>query len=140
MERLKQCYETYIEEAEKVWLNRPVLDGVFGLRSATKDHPCHLQFFEALEAWVEAFVKSNPEPQLAEEAVTYIVEAAEPYKNKFPYWALYASHGQAKALIPFVSPRYAAEKRAWYEVHCPRRERLPVHRDLYKLLKKRERE
>ena len=140
MEQLKQCYETYLTEAEEVWDNRPDWAGMLGFGASTKDHPCHTVFFTSVEAWVENFVKSNPAPELAEEAVSYILEAAEPHKNKFSYWALYADHGLARPIIPFVSPQYAARMRVWYNEHYPRRDRLPVHKDLFKLLKKRERE
>ncbi len=139
MEQLKACYAKYLAEAEKVWKHRPVWDGVLGIGSSTKDHPCHIEFYEGVEAWVENFVKNGPDQQQAEEAVTYILEAAEPHRNKFPYWTLFAAHGLARPLIAYVSPQFAAQTREWYNEHYPRRERLPVHKDLFKLLKKRER-
>jgi len=139
MEQLKACYEKYLAEAAVVWKNRPAWDGILGLRSSSKEHPCHTELFKSVENWVANFVQSNPTQQQAEEAVTYILEAAEPYRDKFPYWTLYAAHGQARPLIPLVSPEYAAKTRAWYNKLYPRKDRLPVHQDLFKLLKKQER-
>ena len=139
MEQLKTCYETYLAKAEEVWKDRPVWDGFLGLGESSKDHPCHMKFIQSVETWTEEFLKSNPTAQQAEEAVTYILEAAEPHKDKFPYWTLYAAHGLARPLIGFVSPQYAARMRVWYNAHYPRRERMPAHQELFKLLKKRER-
>lgn len=139
MEQLKACYENYLAEADEVLKNRTPWDGVFGIGSPSKNHPCHIRFFRAVEAWVENFVNNEPNQQLAEEAVTYILEGAEPYRDKFPYWTLFAAHGLARPLIPYVSPEYAEKTLAWYKEHCPRRERLPVHKDLFKLLKKQAR-
>ena len=139
MEQLKACYENYLAEADEVLKNRTPWDGVFGIGSPSKNHPCRIRFFRAVEAWVENFVNNDPNQQLAEEAVTFILEGAEPYKNKFPYWTLFAAHGLARPLIPYVSPEYAEKTLAWYKEHCPRRERLPVHKDLFKLLKKQAR-
>ena len=139
MEQLKACYENYLAEADEVLKNRTPWDGVFGIGSPSKNHPCHRRVFSAVEAGVENFVNNDPNQQLAEEAVTYILEGAEPYKNKFPYWTLFAAHGLARPLIPYVSPEYAEKTLAWYKEHCPRRERLPVHKDLFKLLKKQAR-
>ena len=139
MEQLKACYEKYIAEAEDVWKKRSAWDGAFGIGSSSKNHPCHTIFFEELEKWAENFANSNPAPQEAEAAMTYILEAAEPYKKQVPYWALYAAHGMARPLVAFVSPQYAAKTRIWYNQLYPRKDRLPVHQDLFKLLKKRER-
>ena len=138
MEQLKACYDKYIAEAAQVWKNRPVLDGVLGMRSSTKDHPCHVEFFEAVSAWVDGFVKSDPTAEQAEEAVSFVLQTSEQYKGQFTYWAMFAAHGLMRPLIPLVSPQYAARTRQWYNEHVPRADRLPVHKDLFKLLKKRE--
>ena len=140
MEQLQACYEGYLEGAEEVWKNRTAWDGMLGIGDSSGDHPCHTRFLRALESWAEDFVKGNPTTRQAEDAVTYILEAAEPHKKKMYYWTLYAAHGAARPLIFLVSPQYAARMRVWYQDHYPRRERLPIHADLFKLLKKRERE
>ena len=139
MEQLKACYAKYLAEAEKVWKNRPAWDGVLGIGSSSKDHPCHIEFYEAVEAWVDGFLKNNPERETAEAAVSFVLQTSEEYKGQFTYWTLFAVHGLMRPLISLVSPQFAGQMRKWYDAHLPRPDRLPVHKELYKLLKKRER-
>lgn len=138
MEQLKACYEKYIAEAEVVWKNRPAWDGVMGFGSVIKDHPCHVAFFEAVQAWADSFMKNDPNAQAAEAAIAFVLETSEKYKGEFTYWTMFAAHGLVRPLVSLVSPRFAARTRVWYEEHIPRPERLPVQKDLLKLLKKRE--
>lgn len=139
MEQLKACYERYIAAAEKVWKERSAWDGALGIGASSKDHPCHVEFFKAVENWVQDFLHSDPTQETAEAAITYVVQTSENYKKQFTYWTMFAAHGLMRPLVSLVSPSFAAEMRKWYDEHLPRKDRLPVHKDLYKLLKKRER-
>ena len=140
MEQLKACYEAYFAQAEKVWKERPVWDGMLGLGSSVKDHPCHREFYDAVQTWVENFVKESPTAETAGEAVTYILQTSEAHKGQFTYWALFAAHGLVQPMIPLLTPQCAAQTLQWYEKLLPRQERMPVHRDVIKLLKKRQRQ
>jgi 4-hydroxy-3-methylbut-2-enyl diphosphate reductase len=73
-----------------------------------------------------------------EEAITYIFEMSEAHRNQLTYWYMYAAHGFVRPLIGLVSPEFAGKMRKWYEDHHPRQDRLPVQREVFKLLKKRE--
>ena len=139
MEQLKACYERYIAAAEKVWKERSAWDGALGIGASSKDHPCHMDFYEAVEGWVARFLENDPAPETAEEAIAYVVKTSEIYKGQFTYWTMFAAQGLMRPLVSLVSPSFAAQMRKWYDAHMPRRDRLPVHKDLYKLLKKRER-
>ena len=139
MEKLKQCYERYIAAAEKAEKNKSTWNGAFGLGASTKDHPCHDDFYEAMESWVQEFVAKNPSREEAEEAVTYIFEMSENFRGKLPYWYMYAAHGFTRPIIPLVSPEFAEKKRIWYNERNPREDRMPVQREVFKLLKKQER-
>ena len=140
MEQLKACYEKYIAEAEEIWKSRPAWDGLLGLTASVNDHPCHVAFLRAVEAWVDGFLKGDPDRETAEAAMAYVLQTSEAYKGKFTYWSMYAAHGMVRPLVSVVSPKFAAETRAWYEANIRRVDRLPVQKDLLKLLKKRERE
>ena len=137
MEKLIACYDSYMEEAEAVRKNRPFLDGVFGMNSASKDHPCHGTFLETVEKWVTEVVQEG-NTQKAEEGLRYVMRTSEDHKDAFSYWTMFAAHGMVRPLVELVSPQTAGEMRAWYDEKVPRWERLPVHRELYKKLKKRE--
>ena len=139
MQQLRKCYETYLSEAEQVWKSRSAWDGALGIGSSSKDHPCHVVFYEAVEAWVRSFMNNDPSGEVAEEAVRFVLQTSEKYKGQFTYWTMFAAHGLMCPLIGLVSPGFASEMRKWYDAYLPRRDRLPVHKDLYKRLKKQER-
>ena len=138
MEQLKEIYERYIEEAETVWKERPIWDGAFGIGASTKDHPCHTRFFKNVEAWMENFLKGEPREETAEQAIVYVLQMPQTQVDKLSYWPTYAAHGLVRPLVGYISPRCAGEMRQWLDENLPRRDRMPVHKDLYKKLKKRE--
>ena len=138
MEQLKSIYAAYIAAAAKAEKNKSTWNGAFGIGASTKDHPCHDDFYEAMEAWSEAFMKKQPSQAEAEEAVAYIFEMSEQFRGKLPYWYMYAAHGFTKPIIGLVSPEFAGRMRVWYNERIPRQDRMPVQREVFKLLKKRE--
>ena len=139
MEQLKQCYANYIAAAEKAEKNKTSWNGAFGIGASTKDHPCHDDFYEAMEAWCQGFLAKGPSRAEAEEAVTYIFRMSEEFRGKLPYWYMYAAHGFTRPIIPLVSPEFAKETRLWYNENNCREDRMPVQREVFKLLKKQER-
>ena len=138
MEQLKACYAAYLAAVEKAEKHKSTWNGAFGLGVSTKDHPCHDDFYEAMEAWCDGFVKKNPTREEAEEAVRFILETSEAYRGKLPYWYMYAAHGFTRPIIPMVSAKFAGEMRVWYNERNPRQDRMPVQREVFKLLKKQE--
>ena len=139
MEQLKACYTAYLAAAAKAEKNKSAWNGAFGIGASTKDHPCHDDFYEAMEVWCEAFLAKKPDRAEAEEAVRFIMETAEEYRNTLVYWYMYAAHSFTRPIIPLVSAGFAKEMRVWYDDHNPRQDRMPVQREVYKLLKKQER-
>ena len=139
MQQLKQIYEDYLAAVAKAEKNKTTWNGAFGIGVSTKDHPCHDDFYEAMEAWSEEFVKKAPSREEAEEAVRYIFEMSEKFRDKLPYWYMYAAHGFTRPIIPMVSPQFAKEMRVLYNERNPRPDRMPVQREVFRLLKKQER-
>ena len=139
MQQLKECYDRYIAAAKKAEERKSTWNGAFGLGASTKDHPCHDDFYEAMEVWSKAFVERGPTQEEAEAAVTYIFEMSENFRGKLPYWYMYAAHGFTRPIIPLVSPAFAKQMRIWYNEHNARQDRMPVQREVFKLLKRRER-
>ena len=138
MEQLKACYEKYLAEAEVVWKNRSAWDGALGIGSSSKDHPCHIAFYESVAGWVERFLRQEPDRETAEAAMAYVLQTSEKYRGQFTYWTLFAAHGLMRPLVACISPEFAGTMRVWYDENLQRKDRLPVHKDLYKKLKKRE--
>ena len=139
MEQLKACYAAYVAAAEKAEKNKSQWNGAFGIGASTKDHPCHDDFYESMEAWCEGFLAKKPSRDQVEEAVRFIFEMSEAYRGKLPYWYMYAAHGFTRPIIPMVSPEFAKKIRVWYNDKNPRQDRMPVQREVFKLLKKQER-
>lgn len=139
MEQLKACYAAYLAATEKAEKNKSTWNGAFGIGASTKDHPCHDMFYEEMERWCEAFVAKGPSQAEAEEAVRFIFETSENYRDQLPYWYMYAAHGFTRPIIPMVRAEFAREMRIWYNDRHPRQERMPVQREVFKLLKKQER-
>ena len=138
MEQLKACYAAYLAAAEKAEKNKSTWNGAFGLGVSTKDHPCHDAFYESMEGWCEGFLAKKPSRAEAEEAVRFIFETSEAYRGKLTYWYMYAAHGFTRPIIPLVSAEFAKEMRVWYNERNPRQDRMPVQREVFKLLKKQE--
>ena len=138
MEQLQACYAAYLAAVAKAEKNKSTWNGAFGLGTSTKDHPCHDDFYEAMEAWCEGFLAKKPSQKDAEEAVRYIFEMSEEYRGKLPYWYMYAAHGFTRPIIPLVSAEFAGNMRVWYNERNPRPDRMPVHREVFQLLKKQE--
>ena len=138
MEQLKEIYAKYLAAAEKAEKNKTSWNGAFGIGTSTKDHPCHDDFYEAMENWSRDFMEKNPSWEEAEAAVTYIFEMSEAHRNQLTYWYMYAAHGFTRPIIPMVSAQFAGEMRVWYNDRYPRQERMPVQREVFKLLKKQE--
>jgi len=85
MEQLKACYAAYVAAAEKAEKNKTGWNGAFGIGASTKDHPCHDDFYEAMEAWSRDFMAKHPTQEQAEEAIRFIFETSEDYRGKLPY-------------------------------------------------------
>ena len=88
MEQLKEIYAKYLAAAEKAEKNKTSWNGAFGIGTSTKDHPCHDDFYEAMENWSRDFMEKNPSREEAEAAVTYIFEMSEAHRNQLTYWAI----------------------------------------------------
>lgn len=138
MEQLQACYAAYLAAVAKAEKNKTTWNGAFGIGASTKDHPCHDDFYEAMEGWCQDFLAKKPTQAEAEAAVRYILEMSENYRGKLPYWYMYAAHGFTRPIIPLVSAGFAAEMRVWYNERNPRQDRMPVQREVFKLLKKQE--
>lgn len=137
MQKLREIYERYDTALHKVIREAPATAGLFGLGEDPRKHPCHMEFYEAVEAWMEAFCRTEPEENdVAYEAAEWIITAAAKKEGDPTYWFLYAAQGIARPLIPKLDSRQCAALREFYDDRYPRRDRMPVQKEVYKLLKK----
>ena len=134
---LKEIYESYIEQVAKVMKNASAFDGVFGWGDDPKKNPCHMEFYERVENYVQQLLQNAPTEDAVFETADWIIRTAADHKGKATYWYMFAAHGLCKDLIPLLTSAHCASLRDFYDEHYPKFDRLPVQRDLYKLLKKR---
>ena len=130
MERLQQIYEDYDRRYQEAVEKAPAFSGFFGVGDVVKNHPCHMDFYEAVGAWTEALAAQAPESDRVAEAVRWILSQGG--EN----WYHLAAHGQVRILIPLLKPQDRRTLGDWYEKSYPRRKRLPVQNEILKLLKK----
>ena len=137
LQQLKERYTRYEETVKKVRENAPAAAGLFGLGDDPRKHPCHGEFYEDVGRWTADFLATGPDAQMAHQAVSWIIRAAAEHRDQEVYWFMYAAHGHCRDLIPLLSRTDCAELVRFYDDHYPRRDRMPVQKEIYKLLKKR---
>lgn len=133
---LQQLYDAYLREAEEVRKNTPGMQGYMGMGNDPKQNPCHMAFYRKVEDWVCRFLQSAPDSRQVYEAVFYILQAADSHRGTDAYWYYFASQGLLKPLIPLLTTEDCRNLRDWYGEHYPKKERLPVHTQLFKILTK----
>jgi hypothetical protein len=134
---LREIYETYIRKVTKVMANASTFDGLWGWGDDPKKDACHMEFYEAVENYLQGLIQNHASEEALFTAADWIIRAAADHKGTAAYWYMFAAHGLCKDLIPLLTPAHCAGLRDFYDEHYPRFDRLPVQRDLYKLLKKR---
>ena len=135
--QVRTIYESYLEAALAAEQNRRFGDGLLGFGRKPADDPCHGAFFRSLEDALQALAGSQP----ASGAVREMLEYIYPFHLAHPeplsiYWMLLAAHKTTLPLIPLLSAPDAAALRDLYGRTLPRNHRLPVHRQIYKALRR----
>ncbi len=136
LETLYRRYRQYDEELRQARAKASPGAGLMGLGDDPRRHPCNMAFFEDIGIWCGEFLRSEPETAAVEEAVEWILRAAEESRGKETFPFLFAAQGHARALIPLLPARRRGELARWYDRTYPKKQRLPVQEEVYRLLKK----
>lgn len=136
LQKLFEIYDHYDQVLHKVLREASITDGLFGMGDDPRNNPCHMNFYESVEKWVAEFCQTQPDNGSVYEAAKQIIIAAEQKRGDPGFWFLFAAHGFVKSLIPSLTVQQCAELRAFYDENYPRLERMPVQKEVYKLLKK----
>ena len=136
LQTLKDRYEQYREDVRKVTAKARSTDGLFGMGDDPRKDPCHMRFYEDVEQFLREFLKTGPDAQETYEVARWIIAAPVLHRGEATYWFAYAVHGLCKELIPRLDAVGCADLLAFYDENYPKQDRLPVHKELYKLLKK----
>ena len=136
MERLKEIYGKYVQTVAKVYKDAKPMDGLFGWGDDPRKDPCHMRFYEDAEAWVTEFAASGPDREAAYAVVSFLLRTPQAYREKHCFWFMFAAQGLSRELIGLLDAGQCAELRTFYDEAYPKRERMPVQKEVYKLLKK----
>lgn len=136
MERLRRRYEQYEQEAREATDRASPWDGMLGFGNDPRRHACHDSFYRDVGAWTEEFLKSQPTREQAAEAAGWIIRAAKGHEAEATYGYMFAAQGFARSIIPLMSPDDCRQLQLWYDGAYRPIDRMPVQREVYKLLKK----
>ena len=136
LDDLLACYQQYLEFTKKLKEKASPTGGLLGFGSGPEDDPGHEAFYDRVGELVQAFLAADPTPAEVNEAATLILcSAAEHEEDKLAFWFLFAGQGHARALIPLLSREDCIHLRDYYDAHYPKSSRMPVQKEVYKLLK-----
>lgn len=135
--RMQERFQQYFETARDVRRKAPVFAGLFGLGSDPKKHPCHEEFLKDVGDLVAEFAATQPQEYQVVSVMKWLLEIAGEYEHDDVVWYLYALQGHVKPLIPLLTEEMAQRLADWYNTLYPRRKRLPLQDDIYRLLTKR---
>lgn len=136
LERLKDRYGQYEQEARQVRERARPTDGLFGMGADPRKDACHDRFYEDVGRWVGEFLAAEPGPNEAAEAAEWILRAAADHREQDTYWYMYAAQGHVKELLRRMPPERCAALAAWYDSAYPPVERMPVQKEIFKLLRR----
>lgn len=131
LQKLRERYEKYEQDVQKTAQEASFFDGVFGMGTDTRKAPCHMEFYEDVQRWVKDFLKTEPDSDTAYQAVRWILMAPAGRQGDAVYWFLYAAQGLCRELIPLLMPGDCAQLRELYDASFPRRDRMPVQKEIY---------
>lgn len=136
LEILKERYRDYDEKAAQVKKETKGVGGIWGMGEDPRAHHCHDVFYEGVGQWVRDFLATGPTSDHVMSAAKFILGAADERREQESYWYTYAAQGHVKSMIPWLAAADCKALADWYDTRYTKLERLPVQRELYKLLRK----
>lgn len=137
MEALKELYDVYRIKAYEVRKGAALFADFLGFGGGSKNHPCHDEFYYGVEKWVKEFAATQPDSASAAQVSLYLLEEPAKDKDACCYWFMYVCAGFIRELIPFLSKEDCGMLFDRMNELYKKRERMPVHEEVYKQLKKR---
>lgn len=135
IKELNDCYTDYVEYTRQLIKDTPRWHGILGSKSKLKNDPAHMKFIDEVETRVQELLTLNPTPeQLYAVAELLIHAAVQHFDEDFIFWTLMATQRSAKSIVPLLTPEECVTLRDYYNEHIPKKYRMPIHKELYKLL------
>jgi len=136
LQQLKDRYAQYTQAVQTVMDRAKPTDGLFGMGDDPRNDPCHMRFYEDVAQWIQVFAAAGPDKKAIFEAVYWILTTPAAHKKCPEFWFEFAAHGLCGELICRLDPAQCAVLQAFYDENYPRRDRMLVQKEIYKLLKK----
>lgn len=135
--RLEALYNNYIDTVRELERNRKFGDGLFGIKPGPKDDPCHDRFAADVKRLLQDFRDTSPGSEECAALLRYIFTVPEAWREPAcAYWMLIAVQGFGMDLIARLDPADAKALADSYDKAYPRRDRLPVQKQLLKRLQR----
>ncbi len=86
--------------------------------------------------WTEAFLAEDRENDSIFEAVRWLICAPAETAEPEAYWYMYAAQGFARPMLSSLLQQQRIQLKEFFDTHYPRRDRMPVQEEIYKVLSK----
>ena len=136
LQTLQQRYQAYQEKCTAAWKNSNFMENFFGTSGAAKNNPCHEEFYQDVMKLMADFVATQPSSQEALAVSSFLLTEPKKYRERDCYWFMYVIVGCIRDLIPFMDKAACAQVLAIMDANYKRKDRMPIHEDTYKKLKK----
>ena len=135
--QLKTLFTDYDAAVRAVRKKARAFDGILGLGKDPRKDPCHEQFYNAVGKWTEDFLATEPSQEDLKAAALFLIEEPKNYEGKECFWFMFAAQGHIKPMIGAMSPENRQAVKASLEATYKKRERMPLQKELLKLLDKK---
>lgn len=132
-EQLRGIYDEYEEKLKS--LKIPGVVEMLHISADPRKDMYDREFADGIARWAEQFQPGDAE-EIAE-AVAWILEYAANHRNGRSYWMSYAVQKETLPLIPRLSADQAWDVRAAFTAAYPKREWLPVQKQIDEALRAR---
>ena len=136
LSQLESIYRTYDEELSQANRKASILSGLFGqsFKDDPRNAPCNKAFYESTGNWVKEFAASKPDPRNVLEVCSFLIGAAAKREKAPTYWYTLVAQGYVMELIPLLTQESKAFLAQELDRQYPKRRRLPIQEDLYRML------
>lgn len=137
LEELERIYQAYEEKLSQAAQKAGLFAGAFNMGEDPRKDACNQVFYEQTEEWVSDFLSEEADPRVAAMAAEWILMYPARHRQSDTYWMTYAAQKHAGRLIPFLEAKAAGRLKAEFLEQYPKKDRLPVQRELERMLGER---
>ena len=133
-EQLQSILEQYRADIDHLEKTRKPTDGLLGFGKKPGDDACHELMDRQAAALLEQLAQDPGTAEIPDVMRLVFTAGADASWPGYAHWALLAVQRHILPLIPRLAPAEAAELSRLYDGLCPKRERMPVQKQIAKAL------